>query len=335
MLLQLGLDRAGAVPPEFRATVAAIGSFDGVHLGHQALIARVKAVAGRIGAAPAILTFEPHPRAVLRPDQALFRLTPADVKRRVAEAAGISRVIEMRFEPGLSALTADEFVQAVLVDRLRVAAVVVGQDFRYGKGRTGDVTTLTDAGRRLGFRVETVLPVADAAGVIISSGRVRDALAAGRIAEANALLGYRWMVSGTVIHGDKRGRELGFPTANVSLPPTNALRHGIYAVTVSWDGERRRPAVASFGVRPTFGGSLPLLEPHIFDFDGDLYGKTIHVSFVEWLRPEERFASIDALVRQIKDDARRAGEILRSSGPGTDLDVALAERIVAADSGIA
>lgn len=329
-------DADNAVPSEFRGRAVAIGNFDGVHRGHQALIGATVAEAKRLGVLPGILTFEPHPRAVLRPDLPTFRLTPSATKARLVGAVGAPLMVELRFDPGVAALTPDAFIEEVLVRRLGVRAVLVGEGFRFGNKRAGDFALLAEAGRQHGFIAREIAPITDPSDRVYASGLVRTALGAGEIADANAILGYRWITSGEVQHGDKRGRELGYPTANLPMP-TTGLRHGIYAVAAALPGELLpRRAVASVGIRPTFGGGDPLLEVHIFDFDGDLYGAPIDVAFVDWLRPEERFDSIDALVRQIDHDADTARAILAAAGEGTALDRALQTgATVAAESPIA
>ncbi|MGD9740305.1 MAG: bifunctional riboflavin kinase/FAD synthetase [Bauldia sp.] len=334
-ILPVALDSLDAVPDRMRGLALAIGNFDGVHRGHQALIDATGALARRIGTAAGVLTFEPHPRSVLRPDAAVFRLTNPAARRALIGAAGIGRIVELTFDRMLASLTPAEFVERVLVGGLGIRGILSGQDFRFGNGRAGDVAFLREAGRTHGFAVEALAPVSDASGAVFSSGRIRKALGAGDIAEANEALGYRWFVTGTVIHGDKRGRELGYPTANIMIPAGHSLRHGIYAVTAAVPGGKPMPAVASFGVRPTFGhGGAALLEVHIFDFSDDLYDRELRVTFFAWIRPEERFTSIEALVAQIDHDAETARQILRAADGGTALDRVLAGP-VAAESGIA
>lgn len=334
-ILSLALGALDQVPERMRGLALAIGNFDGVHRGHQALIEATKSLASRAGTYPGILTFEPHPRSVLRPDDTLFRLTMPTHRRTLLHAAGIDRIIEIDFNRAVASLSPGEFVERVLVQGLRIRGILSGADFRFGKGRAGDVAFLHQAGRTHGFAVEALAPVADTGGAVYSSGRIRKAIEAGDIAEANQVLGYRWFLSGTVIHGDKRGRELGYPTANILVPAGYRLRHGAYAVTATIDGGRPLAAVASFGVRPTFGhGGQAVLEVHIFDFDADLYGADLLVTFFSWIRPEERFTSIESLVAQIDLDARTAREVLARAAAGTAIDRALASP-VAAESGIA
>ncbi len=276
-------------PETIRDGVVAIGSFDGVHRAHQALIQTASALAQEVGSRPIALTFEPHPRAVLQPGAPLFRLSQPSQKRALLGIAGAQGVVDIAFNRDLAALSPEEFVERVLVQRLGVSGVVVGEGFRFGRKRAGDTDLLAALGKTHGYRTATVQTVTDEAGNVISSGRVREALQEGDIAAANRLLGYRWFVVGKVVTGDKRGRELGYPTANVSLPAPIGLRHGIYAVSASWDGSHNVAGVASYGIRPTFGGGDALLEVHLFDRNDDLYGRAFAVTFLDWLRPEERF----------------------------------------------
>ncbi len=310
-------------PPLLRGGALAIGSFDGVHKAHQALIAAAVRVGGALDAPPLALTFEPHPRSVLRPDAPIFRLLAATSRRTLLGIAGAKGIVEIAFTRDLAGLPPETFVQSVLAERLEAKAVIVGEGFRFGSRRAGDVDLLRALGMEFGFEVEVLPVVTDAAGQTISSGRVREALRDGEIAIANAILGYRWFVVGTVASGDKRGRELGYPTANIHPEPAIDLRHGVYAVTARWDGGRPLPAIASYGVRPTFGGAEPILEVHLFDRSDDLYGRELTVSFLEWLRPEESFPSTEALILQMDADSRRARAILAASDAGSPIDQAL------------
>ncbi|MCW5715477.1 MAG: bifunctional riboflavin kinase/FAD synthetase [Bauldia sp.] len=312
------------IPASHRGLVLAVGNFDGVHRGHQALIAVAEAEASSLGTRAGVLSFEPHPRTVLRPEAPTFRLAPPGTRSRILGAVGIDAIVELRFDAALAALAPEAFVRDFLAGRLGVAGIVVGEDFRFGHKRSGDVALLRRLGDELGFTVRALPAVLREDGEPFSSGRIRNALAAGDIAAVNAMLGYRWRTTGPVIHGDKRGRELGYPTANIRLETASALRHGIYAVMAAWPGQPTRSAVASFGVRPTFlMDAAPLLEVHVFDFDGDLYGKEMTVTFLAWLRPEERFEGIESLVAQIDRDAAAARAINAAAGPGSAIDRAL------------
>jgi riboflavin kinase/FMN adenylyltransferase len=298
-----------SVPPSLRDAVVAIGNFDGVHRGHRALIELAIREGRARGAPAAVLTFEPHPRKYFAPDKPLFRLTPEPVKLAIFRKLGLDGAVVRRFDAGLAATTASDFVERLLGQELGVSGVVVGHDFHFGKGRQGTPAFLEEACRRKGWACLIVPPVTFDSKVI-SSGAVRAALEVGDVARANALLGHRWFVEGEVRHGDKRGRALGFPTANLSLPAETGLRHGIYAVRAAVGPGDVYDGVASFGRRPTFDDGAPLLEPFLFDFAGDLYGRRLQVEFVGWIRGEERFPSAEALVARMREDARIARAML-------------------------
>jgi riboflavin kinase/FMN adenylyltransferase len=304
--------RDDAPDDALRGAVVAIGNFDGVHRGHRAVIATALARARALGRPAAALTFEPHPRAFFKPDEPLFRLTDESAKLRLLASTGLDGAIVLTFDAALASLTADEFVARILVERFAVRGAVIGFNFHFGMNRAGSPDFLMAEGKKRGFAVE-VVPRFEDNGRPVSSGPVRDALAAGRLDDAAELLGYPWFVSGTVIDGDKRGRELGFPTANIRLDAGCGLRHGIYAVRVAAGG-RRYDGVASFGRRPTFDNGAVLLEVFLFDFSGDLYGQTIDVAFIEWIRTELMFDSAAALVAQMQDDSRLARQALARAG---------------------
>jgi riboflavin kinase/FMN adenylyltransferase len=299
-------DRAGA--DTLRGAVVAIGNFDGVHRGHRAVIATAQRRAAVLKRPAAVLTFEPHPRVFFHPKEKLFRLTEEAAKLRLLASTGLDGAIVLTFDGALAKLTAEEFVSRILVERFGIGGAVIGFNFYFGAKRGGSPDFLVAQGNARGFTVDIVPPLSDG-GRPVSSGPIRDALSAGDLDTASDLLGYPWFVSGEVIHGDKRGRELGFPTANLALDPACGLRHGIYAVRVAVDG-KRYDAVASFGRRPTFDNGRVLLEVFLFDFAGDLYGKTIDVAFIAWIREEKAFASAADLVLQMQDDSRRAREAL-------------------------
>ena len=295
-----------------RGATVAIGNFDGVHRGHKAVIAAALARGRALGKPSAALTFEPHPRAFFNPDEPLFRLTPEVAKLRLLAATGLDGAIVLTFNADLAKLSAEDFVQRVLVDRFAISGVAIGFNFHFGANRAGSPEFLQAQGKQHGFTVDIVPPLLDG-GRPVSSAPIRAALAAGRLDDAAEFLGYPWFVSGTVIHGDKRGRELGFPTANLQLDPACALRHGIYAVRTAVAG-RRHDGVASFGRRPMFDSGAVLLEIFLFDFAGDLYGANIDVAFMAWLRDEAMFASAKDLMRQMKEDSRLAREALARAG---------------------
>jgi riboflavin kinase/FMN adenylyltransferase len=298
--------------PALQGAVVAIGNFDGVHRGHRAVIAAARARAQALGAPAAALTFEPHPRSFFRPQEPLFRLTDQRAKLRLFAAAGLAGAIVLKFDAALAEPAPADFINDILLHRLGIGGAAIGFDFRFGKNRAGTPDLLAAEGERCGFAVD-IVPAVEIDGRRISSGLIREELAAGHIAEANDLLGYPWFVSGTVVHGDKRGRELGYPTANLRLDPACGLRHGIYAVRVAGGG-RRYDGVASFGRRPMFDVGTVLLEVHLFEFSGDLYGQLIDVAFIDWIRPELAFDSVAALVRRMDEDSRLARAALRQAG---------------------
>jgi riboflavin kinase/FMN adenylyltransferase len=304
--------RDSAPNDALRGAVVAIGNFDGVHRGHRAVIAVAIERARALGKPAAVLTFEPHPRAFFHPGEPLFRLTDEAAKLRLLASTGLDGAIVLTFDAALAGLSAEDFVRRILVERFAVSGAVIGFNFHFGMNRAGSPDFLQAQGRQYGFTVDVVSRFEDA-GRPVSSGPIREALAAGRVAEAAEFLGYPWFVSGQVIHGDKRGRELGFPTANLKLDAACGLRHGIYAVRVAVDG-KRYDAVANFGRRPMYDTGVVLLEVFVFDFAGDLYGKTIDVAFIDFIREERMFDSAGALITQMQDDSRRAREALKRSG---------------------
>jgi riboflavin kinase / FMN adenylyltransferase len=313
------------MPPALAGGVVAVGNFDGVHRGHRALLDTAKDEAARRGVPALVLTFDPHPRTVLRPAHPpVFRLTPLPAKARLLKALALDGLAVARFDLGFAAMTADEFVDTVLIGQLKISAAVVGFNFRFGRNRAGTVQSLAALGQRLDFAVCVVDPVAERSGSLVASSDIRTALAAGDVTGANALLGYRWFVVGTVERGAGRGRDLGFPTANLRLPDDCALRHGIYAVRLQRAGGAVHDGVASFGVRPTFGGGAPLLEIFVFDFSGDLYGQEVAVAFHSWIRPEATFSGAAELVAAMQQDTLAAQGTLAAAGPGSDLDRRLA-----------
>ena len=303
-------------PPGLTGAVVAIGTFDGVHRGHAAVIAQAQALAARLGRPAAALTFEPHPVDYFAGPGTIFRLTPVDEKMRCLARLGLDGLVVLTFDAGLASLSAEDFVREILVKGLGISAAVVGYDFHFGKARGGSPGFLIDAGQRYGFEVEIVEQVvADADGPpeAVQSNSARVALEAGDVARAARLLGHPWFIVGEVVHGQKLGRTLGFPTANVVLDPSCRLRHGIYAVRFSVDGQTFG-GVANFGRRPTVtDAGAPLLEVFVFDFDGDLYGKTVEVAFVDWIRGEEKFPGLEALVQAMNRDKDKARALLASA----------------------
>jgi riboflavin kinase / FMN adenylyltransferase len=258
-----------------------------------------------------LLTFSPHPRLFFRPAEPFFQLTPPDLKARRVAQCGLDAMVTMTFDASLAELPAERFIDDLLVKRLAARHVVVGYDFHFGRNRSGSPEVLARRGEDLGLTVEIVPPVA-VGEAPVSSSRIRERLAAGDIAGANALLGWEWSLTATVQHGDKRGRNLGYPTANLHLDPSVRLAHGIYAVRATVDGVTH-PAVASNGRRPTFDGGAPKLEVHVFDFSGDLYGRDMEVSFVRYIRPELKFDGIEALIARMDEDSAEARQALAAA----------------------
>jgi riboflavin kinase / FMN adenylyltransferase len=299
-------------PQSLAKGVYAIGNFDGVHLGHAAVVARARRLADNLGAPAAALTFEPHPADFFAGRPVVFRLTPAALKAKALEALRLDGMVTLTFNAALAGLTAEEFVAKILVARLGVGAVVIGQDFHFGKGRGGSPAFLIEAGKRHGFGVEVIEKVADSADApAISSTAIRRALEAGDVAAAARWLGRPYAIEGVVIAGRQLGRTLGAPTANIALSPAARLAHGVYAVRAAVDG-RHYDGVASFGTRPTVDDGAPLLEVFLFDFSGDLYGKVMEVAFEAHLRPEAQFDGLAALKAQMDVDVKQARAILKA-----------------------
>lgn len=302
------LDDPETLPVALAQPVLAIGNFDGLHRGHAAVIEAAKRLGQRLGRPALLLSFEPHPRRFFRPEVPLFRLTDTAAKARQAERMGLDGLITLPFDAALAALSAEAFVANVLIGRFRLSGAVVGFDFHFGAKRRGTPAFLAKEGERHGFAVEIVSEQSED-GADISSTAIRERLASGDVGGANRLLGHEWFVIGEVIHGRKVGRSIGYPTANLRLDPECGLRHGIYAVRIMIEG-RTHAAVASFGRRPTFDDGAPLLEVFVFDFSGDLYGKTVEVAFVAFLRGEEKFDSVEALIAQMDRDSAAARMLL-------------------------
>lgn len=297
-----------SLPLHLRGAAVAIGNFDGVHRGHQRLIADVVAAARSSARPSAVMIFEPHPRIYFQPHVPMFRLTTLDRKLELLGRLDLDMAVVLAFDAALAALDAETFVQRVLVEGLGVSQVVVGYDFRFGKDRTGTPQFLVEAGRRNGFGVAVVEPVAEG-GEVFSSSAVRERLARGDVEGAGRILGHRWRARGEVVGGAKRGTGLGFPTANVAMPAGTVLGHGIYAAWVHVAGERHGGA-AYYGNRPQFDNGQPVLEVFLLDFDGNLYGQIIDVEFVGFLRGDGRFDGIEALRMQMQRDCEAARGML-------------------------
>jgi riboflavin kinase/FMN adenylyltransferase len=303
------LDGGASIPPQFAGGIVALGNFDGFHLGHQAVVGRAIAWAKAEGRPALVATFDPHPVRHFRPDTAPFRLTTLDQRERLFADAGADAMIVFHFDGNLARLTAEQFIAERLEAGLRIAGVVTGEDFTFGKAKRGTVATLADRGPVHGFRAETVGPVA-LDGETVSSTRIRDALRAGDMATATRLLTRPFAIRGVVQHGDKLGRTIGYPTANIDIGNYLRPAYGIYAVTGRLDDGRILKGAANLGIRPSFDPPKELLEPYFFDFAGDLYGQPLEVSLIEYLRPEAKFDTLDALTTQMDADCERARTIL-------------------------
>lgn len=304
------LDGGAVAPGGLRGGVVALGNFDGFHLGHQAVVGRAVARAKAEGRPALVATFDPHPVRYFKPDAAPFRLTMLDQRERLFGGAGADATVVFRFDEALAGLDARAFVGERLRDMLGVAGVVTGEDFTFGAKRSGNVGVLHELGAEMGFSVETVGPVT-LDGAPVSSSRIRDALRAGKPEVAAGLLTRPFAIRGEVLHGDKVGRTIGYPTANVELGNYLRPAYGVYAVRGRLDDGRVLDGAANLGVRPMFDPPKELLEAYFFDFDGDLYGRVIEVELVAFLRPEGKFDGLDAMVRQMDADCARAREVLR------------------------
>lgn len=299
-----------------RGAVIALGNFDGVHEGHARVVERAAQLAQTCHAPLGVALFHPHPRRFFAPDAPPFRLMSADRRDERLTGLGVKTVYELPFTAEMSQMSPESFVKEVLVDGLGIAGVVTGLDFHFGKGRAGSAEDLADLGRRYGFQT-AFAELLDNGVDKVSSTRIRKALSDGDVKAAATLLGEVWSIEGEVLHGDKRGRTIGFPTANIALGDYTRPAYGVYAVQAKLPGQAKaHPGVANFGKRPTVDGETERLEVHLFDFDGDLYGQTLSVSFEAFIRPEKAFAGIDALKAQIAEDAVSARTLLTgAAGP--------------------
>jgi riboflavin kinase/FMN adenylyltransferase len=314
------VDLKSDMPDRLKNAVVAIGNFDGVHRGHQAVLALTKDIASSENRPAIVMTFEPHPRNYFTPDESVFRLTSKSQKSTLLHELGLDGIVVVPFDKSLANTSAEEFVAGILVGKLGVGHVVTGYNFHFGKARQGTPVFLQEAGNRFGFDVTTVPSFGDEGGESVSSSRIRSALASGNVSEAAGLLGYRWNVTGKVQQGKMLGRTLGFPTANLVLPDYTRLTNGIYAVRVRRENGSLHDGVASFGRRPTFDNGAELFETFLFDFDDDLYGENIIVSLFGFLREEGKFASAEALVGQMKKDESEARALLVGVQPLSTLD---------------
>ncbi|SFP19503.1 riboflavin kinase / FMN adenylyltransferase [Tranquillimonas alkanivorans] len=300
------------VSPQDRGASAAIGNFDGVHLGHRTVIDIARSEALRLGAPLGVVTFEPHPREFFAPDTPSFRLMNAEAKAHRLEKLGVDKLYELSFNRALASLDPEEFALKVIAQGLGLRHVVVGQDFHFGKGRAGTAQDLVGYGEVMGFGV-TLANLIETGGIEVSSTRIREALSDGRPEDAAEMLGHLHRIEGEVIRGDQRGRELGYPTANMSMEGLHLPRFGVYAVRVrvltgphagEYDG------VANIGTRPMFGENRPNLETFVFDFQGDLYGEHLSVALMSFLRPEENFEDVATLIAQMDRDSEKARALL-------------------------
>ncbi len=312
-----------------RHSVLALGNFDGVHRGHAALIRHARERArehARARSIPlAVLTFEPHPRSILEPNAKPFRLTPLRVKERELSRLGVELLFVQRFDRRFAAKSAEAFIEDILVRAIGVSHVVVGYDCNFGHGRRGTPALLKAAAAEYGYGVTVLDPVCDANSRLYSSTEIRALLESGKPREAADQLGRFWEIDGRVVVGERRGQRLGFPTANLGLDQYLRPAFGVYAVRVSGDGPddpfagRTLEGVANLGLRPTWGGDRPLLEVHLFDCERDLYGRHLRVRLIDYLRPEEKFAGVESLRAQIRDDIARAREILAKAPEASGL----------------
>ncbi len=317
-------------PKDCRRAVVAIGNFDGVHLGHRAVLAEARRIAGDLGAPLAVMAFEPHPRRLFQPEAPPFRLTLLRAKQHELAAQGVDVLMALEFDRAMADMAAGDFIADVLVQALEARHVIVGEDFRFGKDRTGDAAFLAAEAGKQGFGFTAIAPVGDSGlpdgsdGEVYSSSRVRQALRDGKPAAAAAMLGHWWIVEGIVERGDERGRQIGFPTANLAMGDYIRPRFGVYVVRVGLEDdqgeiERTLEGVANMGRRPTIGDDKVLLEVHLFDFDEEIYGRGLRVSMVDFIRDEQKFDGLEALKLQIADDAENARRILGDPAKRADL----------------
>ena len=303
------LTLTSGIPDKLRASIVALGNFDGFHLGHQAVVGRAIQRGFHERRPVIVATFDPHPVRFFKPDLPPFRLTTLDQREALFAHAGADAMLVFEFNEALRSTSAEDFVTELLAKRIGAAGVVTGDDFTFGKARGGNAELLRTLGEQHGIVAETVAPVL-LDGERISSGRIREALEAGDTATATHLLSRDFAIEGVVQRGDARGRELGYPTANLALGDYQRPKYGIYAVRVTLDDGSEHPGVASLGVRPTFDPPQELLEAHLLDFDGDLYGRRIEVALHGFIRDEKKFDGIDALVAEMRDDEAQARKLL-------------------------
>ncbi len=301
------------IPAKLRGSIMALGNFDGFHAGHQAVVGRAIEQARAEGRPAIVATFDPHPIRLFRPDAPHFRISSLDQRERLFGEAGADAMMVFRFNAEMAALSAEQFVD-MLCERFAVAGVVTGEDFTFGKARSGNIAALRELGAERGMSAQVVTAVRDGGGGVVSSSRIRAALAAGDCASATQMLTRPFAIRGEVIHGDKRGRTIGYPTANMDLGEYVRPAYGIYAVRATLPDGRVIDGAANLGIRPTFDPPKELLETFLLDFAGDLYGQTIEIALIERLRGEEKFDGLDALVAQMDRDVAKVRMILHSGG---------------------
>ena len=320
----LRLNDLSALPEEYRNSVVAIGNFDGVHRGHQAVLQEALDVAHQENRPAIVYTFEPHPKSFFRPQSPVDRLTPAAEKARIFKLLGFDGVVEQNFDEEFSRLSAENFVRRIICDRFQASAIVTGSDFHFGSKRSGTPDYLAECGKKFAFSVIKVPPFCDENGIVISSSRIRTLLKEGKVEEAAGLLGYRYTIRSKIIHGAKLGRKLGFPTANMALAGETGLAFGVYAVRFRSNNKTLYDGVASFGKRPTVeGDGVPLLESYLFSFSGDLYDQMAEVSFYSHLRTEKKFDGLAPLIDQMNKDKDEAEAALKAARPLSALDESL------------
>ena len=303
------LTLAGGIPEALKGSIVALGNFDGFHLGHQAVVCRAVARAFHERRPVIVATFDPHPVSFFKPDLPPFRLTTLDQRERLFAHAGADAMLVFEFGPQLASMDAEQFVSDVLAQQIGAAGIITGDDFSFGKGRSGDVTLLRSLGLLHGIGAEAV-PQVVLDGERISSGRIREALIVGDSGKATHMLSRDYAIEGLVQRGDQRGRELGYPTANLQLGDYQRPKYGIYAVRVTLEDGREVPGVANLGVRPTFEPPKELLEAHLLGFDDDLYGQRIEVALHAFIREEKKFESLDHLVEHMREDEAAARRLL-------------------------
>lgn len=304
-----------ALPTRAQNAVVAIGNFDGVHKGHQEILRQAKQKANDLTCPLIALTFNPHPRAFFQPDAPNFRLSSLTLKTEALKKYGVDEVIALPFDQALSQKSAEAFIDDILVDALKANHIFIGEDFLFGRKKSGNVPLLIKQGQHKGFNVTALTQIKCSKGQVYSSTAIRSALQRGDIETATEILGHPWIMESIVEHGDKRGRELGYPTANMRMESFLHPAYGVYAVRVQTPDLIWHDAVANFGIRPMFATPTPLFEAHLIGFDGDLYDQTLRVEFVAYLRPEAKFDNLDSLIVQMDDDKARAISALSEKQP--------------------